>query len=165
MIGQSFAPLPGGTATGPGGPAGGGGGAQGGPQEAISVLKLRFPKLFGASAPAPSQLLTSPGSGGLPAQGMGQSPAIQAILQAVLGSFKQGGMAAPSAPGGMMGSMLGGGGGGGAAGAPGPMPQMPMPRVDYIPQPPMPGGTAGPNQRPVEPEYGRRLAGPGKFAQ
>ncbi len=149
MIGQSFAPLPGGTA-GPNQPAGGGHGD--GPQEAINVLRLRFPKLFGAGAPAPSQLLTSPGSAALPqpgamgggagAPGGGQNPAITALLTSILGAFSGGGgmgqQAAPSAPGG---SMFGGGGMGMGNGT---AMSNYTPAVHYQPPPGLPGGTAGP---------------------
>lgn len=152
MIGQSFAPLGDPTQQRPSA----GGANTAGPQEAIRVLNLRMPRVFGAGAPAPAQLLTSPGSAGLPQQNA-HNPLIEAILRAVMGGFGGGPQVAPSAPGGMPpGGMSQGMPGGGA---PAPSPTIPAPAVHYQPNPPGRGGTAGPNPplpREDRPTPGRR---------
>lgn len=140
MIGQTFAPLgdnqdP---RNGPAGPGAGATGASIGPQQAIEVLRLRYPRFFGAGAPAPTPLLTSQGSGALPQQAT--NPTLMAILQSVLGSFSAPQQVAPSAAGGMVpGSLTGMPGG------------SPVPAVRYYRPPDLPGGTAGPNPRPAVP--------------
>jgi len=91
-IGQSFAPLGSPNQNRPGGPEGTGGVGQ-----AISTLNLRYPRVQGAAAIAPSALLNSPGSAGL---SQGINPTLAAILQAVLGRITPQ-QSAPSAPGGM----------------------------------------------------------------
>jgi hypothetical protein len=137
MIGQSFAPLAGGSK--PKQP--GGGGANSGAQQAIKVLNLRIPRVVGQGAPAPQPLLMSPGAGGVPMPG-GQRP----------------GLTPGGAPGGAPGSpgdappfgleeiikILFGNNPppGGDTGKP------PDPKINYQP---LPGGTAGPGPRgPVE---------------
>lgn len=142
MIGQTFAPL-GDNQDLRNGPAGPGAGAPGGsigPQQAIEVLRLRYPRFFGAGAPAPTPLLTSQGSAALPQQAT--NPTLMAILQSVLGHFSAPQQVAPSAEGGMVPGSLGG-------------MRSPVPRVQYFPQPDLPGGTAGPNPRPALPQETR----------
>jgi hypothetical protein len=131
MIGQSFAPM-GDPTQRPQADAGGQG-----PQEAIKILNLRMPKVAGAGAPAPQQLLNGMGSAGLPQQNA-NNPMIEAILRAVLGHLSPQMQAAPSA----MGGGVPGGMPGGMPGPQGPAPKLPMPGVHYQP---LPGGTAGPN--------------------
>lgn len=144
MLGQSFAPLmdPA-QRQQPVSPTG-----LSGAQEPIKILNLRMPRVAGAGAPAPQALLNSPGSAALP-QAAGANPVIAAILRAVLGQFAPSQMAAPSAPSGFM---------GGIAGRTEPIPGVPggytvpepgqsggyIPAIHYQ-QPPLPGGTAGPN--------------------
>lgn len=118
-------------------------------QQAIQILKLRFPHFFGGNSPSP---LAGAGAAMMPP---GASP-----------------MPLPL-PGGGMPPM------GGQGAQPLPMPMMPMPQmgggpqspmggqpvIHYQPPPPMPGGTAGPNppgvfppqqQRPQMPSAGLR---------
>src|SRR5690242_3696958 len=99
MIGQTFAPLWDPAQQRPAGPTGGDG-----PSQAIQTLSLRIPRVVGAGSIAPSALLTSPGSGGLPTENM--SPLLQQILQAVLGRVTPQTQSAPTAMGGFTPSNL-----------------------------------------------------------
>jgi hypothetical protein len=104
-FGLSFAPLdqPNAQQQPNGGAAGGGNVSP--VQQAIQILSLRQPRVFGASAPAAPQLLTSAGGSGV--------PDMQALLRALLQHLQ--GQVGLSDPG--MGALGGGGGtpGGGSA--------------------------------------------------
>lgn len=138
MLGQSF--LPGGNddrmrqdqaGAGPSNPI----------QEAIKVLSLKLPRVVGAGAPAPQELLTGLGGAGV------QNPIAQILQQ----MFGQG---SPQAAGGAMGGESG-------AGMPAPPPSGGKPRIDIIPAPSLPGGTAGPG--PGEGMGGPNQNGGGPF--
>lgn len=70
-------------------------GSQEGVQEAIKVLSLRLPKVVGARAIAPGQLLTGQGSGG--------QRNVDSMVEAVMQKFFPTGPAQPEAPGQPMG--------------------------------------------------------------
>jgi len=98
MIGQTFAPLPTGDPNDEIRRRQGAGGPLNNVGQAIRTLSLRIPRVVGAGSIAPSQLLNSPGSGGLPQSGI--NPVIDAILRGVLGNYTPPQQTAPSAPGG-----------------------------------------------------------------
>lgn len=100
QLGQTFAPLGDPTQQRPGGGPGSPTSAVG---QAIQTLSLRYPRVQGAAAIAPNALLTSPGSAGLPQQGI--NPVLDAILRGILGNYSPARQVAPSAPGGMMGGI------------------------------------------------------------
>lgn len=74
MIGQSFSPIQqqGADAQRPG--------TDLAPQQAIQILRLRLPQFFGAGAPAPAPLLTSPG-----APAGFDLPMMQRMIQTLMG--------------------------------------------------------------------------------
>lgn len=112
-------------------------------QQAIQVLRIRMPHLFGAMAPAPPALLQ--GGGGMPPQaqplpvpmvpGMPSLPGVATAMQPQgqpQPSFGQPYQVPPQSGGGM--------------------PPPKNPTVHYQPPPQPPGGTAGPNPRPGRPD-------------
>lgn len=128
-------------------------------QQAIQVLQLRMPHVYGANAPAPSPLLQS--------QGAPMGFNLQAVLQHLLGIAPQQGMGLPGGtagpgpmapiPSGPRVELPPGSGGPAAGGTAPPF----TPAVHYQPPPMPPGGTAGPGpigpyvNRPGPPNRGR----------
>lgn len=108
-------------------------------QQAIQILRIRYPHVFGGYSPSP---LAGPGSAMMP-------PRPSTPMPLPMPGGMQSPMGGPSMPGPSFGGGTFGGGspwarpGGEGGGGGGSEPTKPV--INYIPPPPIPGGTAGPN--------------------